>query len=522
MGRVRIRVLGVALFLATTAIAGTNQNTRVVQERAALQMSHFMSEIRSEMGLSSDSTFSKAQTQYVGDNFCSRSQQLLKNQAIIGTFVLACFSEDGKAVDKDAAVCGGECLERQTQASYTLDELKSLAATQLANTFARDFEKFNMTKSPFVTVLTSSATSIWIQDPTTEGLKSGAMVLFTTAESPGSFVAYMDASTGNLVMYEYRIWTAEGRANVYTRDRKTTSELKNVVLKDLVNVEKLASPYYSIKNEDSANASSSEGNYVFSPDDTHFAEAQVYYGLQFALDRLRADYKYVPFGSIPVVVHHEKNYNNAFYDGDRIAIGDGDGKVLLDLAKDNTVVTHEYGHAIIDHMAHVKMAPPMFGDLFGQGGAIHEGHADYFGCSVYDQASIGDGVMPDGKPMRRCDLNNPFSERNGEVHAAGQVWSGALWEVRQAVGAKDVDLMSVDALMRLKSTGLSGTTKMMDMYEAVLASDQALNSGRNLQKIQEIFAKRGFKAPKRAKDRNKKHRFDLFPVDGSSVVAMAR
>ena len=81
-----------------------------------------------------------------------------------------------------------------------------------------------------------------------------------------------------------------------------------------------------------------------------------------------------------------------------------------------------------------------------------EGFGDYFGASVtaqfsggfqddcfaeWNAASISQSVPP---CLRRLNSTKHYPENlTGEIHADGEIWSAALWEIRDAVGNENAD-----------------------------------------------------------------------------------
>jgi len=128
------------------------------------------------------------------------------------------------------------------------------------------------------------------------------------------------------------------------------------------------------------------------------------------------------------------------------------GKGGVDDAEDAEVILHEYGHAI--------HSSQNFSFASEQAGAISEGFADYWAVSVSDVVSKKLGV-PELEPLpcvmdwdatsytstvphclRRLDLNLHYpADLNGEVHHDGQIWSRALWDIRQALGYRKADTL---------------------------------------------------------------------------------
>lgn len=117
------------------------------------------------------------------------------------------------------------------------------------------------------------------------------------------------------------------------------------------------------------------------------------------------------------------------------------GKGGVDDAEDAEVIVHEYGHAV--HAAQV----PGFGSSV-EAGSIGEAFGDYLAVSVGLAAAAGYGWprgAPEACPMdwdstsytgaphciRRFDTGMTVADTTGEVHHDGQIWSQALWEIRQ-------------------------------------------------------------------------------------------
>jgi Zn-dependent metalloprotease len=78
-------------------------------------------------------------------------------------------------------------------------------------------------------------------------------------------------------------------------------------------------------------------------------------------------------------VHVGVNYNNAFWDGDEFAAGDGDGVIFTSFAKSLDVIAHEIGHGIVQTTSNLE--------YYSQSGALKEHFADVFGTIVTQYAS---------------------------------------------------------------------------------------------------------------------------------------
>lgn len=71
-------------------------------------------------------------------------------------------------------------------------------------------------------------------------------------------------------------------------------------------------------------------------------------------------------------VHYGEDYDNAFWDGERMVFGDGDGEVFRGFAESTTVIGHELAHGLVQYTANLVYQ--------GQSGALNESVADVFGA----------------------------------------------------------------------------------------------------------------------------------------------
>ncbi len=70
-------------------------------------------------------------------------------------------------------------------------------------------------------------------------------------------------------------------------------------------------------------------------------------------------------------VHYSLKYNNAYWDGTQMVYGDGDGKVLANLATTIDVTAHELTHAVTGDTSNLTYS--------GQSGGLNESMSDIFG-----------------------------------------------------------------------------------------------------------------------------------------------
>ncbi|MFI9149577.1 M4 family metallopeptidase [Streptomyces sp. NPDC053367] len=79
-------------------------------------------------------------------------------------------------------------------------------------------------------------------------------------------------------------------------------------------------------------------------------------------------------------VHYEEDYNNAFWNGEQMVFGDGDGEIFLDFTIPIDVIGHELAHGVTQYTANLA--------YFGQSGALNESLSDVFG-SLIKQHTLG-------------------------------------------------------------------------------------------------------------------------------------
>jgi hypothetical protein len=172
------------------------------------------------------------------------------------------------------------------------------------------------------------------------------------------------------------------------------------------------------------------------------------------------------------------------------------GKGGVDDAEDAEVILHEYGHAL--HFAQ------NFSFASEEAGAISEGFADYWAVTVSDVVAQRLGV-PELEPLpcvadwdstsytstvphclRRVDLDLHYPEDlNGKVHHDGQIWSRALWDIRQHLGHTEADTIILQG-----SFDFPGTT-MVDLANRTVAAAQSLYGSSAAAVVHQAFADRG-------------------------------
>ena len=255
---------------------------------------------------------------------------------------------------------------------------------------------------------------------------------------------------------------------------------------------------------DYANVYSSTGNLAFSPTNTfaytrhqdEFEQVMAYYWIteaQLYIHSLGFGSSLRPINDRPQAVRiNQLGYDNSFAtDHPKNELRFGKGGV--DDAEDAEVILHEYGHAI--HFSQ------NFSFASEEAGAISEGFADYWAVTVSDWVAGAPQLVPEAcvadwdsvsytstvpHCLRRIDTNLHYpTDLNGEVHHDGQIWSRALWDIRQALGPT-----KADTIILTGSFDFPGTTMRALANATVLAAHQLYGASAEAA-VQQAFHDRG-------------------------------
>ena len=155
-------------------------------------------------------------------------------------------------------------------------------------------------------------------------------------------------------------------------------------------------------------------------------------------------------------IHFGVKYNNAFWNGNQMTYGDGDGNIFVDFTKSNDVIAHELTHGVTQFTAQFAYT--------NQAGGLNESMSDVFGSmfrqwqadQTVNQADwlIGKGIMGPGALAQglTClrDMANPaaahalapqpthFSQyQNGmDPHESSGIPNFAFYKAAKAYGGK--------------------------------------------------------------------------------------
>jgi len=107
-------------------------------------------------------------------------------------------------------------------------------------------------------------------------------------------------------------------------------------------------------------------------------------------------------------MHYNTNYNNAFWDGQRMTYGDGDGSTFNPLTAID-ITAHEIAHGLTSNTSNLVYS--------NESGALNESFSDIFGVSVEAFANnnslnwiIGEDATPNGNGIRSMSNPNAFAD----------------------------------------------------------------------------------------------------------------
>jgi hypothetical protein len=212
----------------------------------------------------------------------------------------------------------------------------------------------------------------------------------------------------------------------------------------------LVGKWVQLKNKNRAH--SPTATYKYNRHNDYFEQVMAYY----AIDSEQAYLQSLGFTDVNAesqkIAVDTFAADNSFYTPglDRIDMGTGG----VDDAEDPEVTWHEYGHAMQDDQI------PNWG-LRYQGASMGEGFGDYMAVTMSQAFGADTATTPaacvmdwdatsytSGKPhcLRRTDTTRPWSGTpNGDPHADGEIWSGALWDINQALGRDEATRIIVEA-----------------------------------------------------------------------------
>jgi MYXO-CTERM domain-containing protein len=323
------------------------------------------------------------------------------------------------------------------------------------------------------------------------------------------YLHYIDAVSGKLLFHHSTVFDARGR--YYEQNPIATPDTLDASMLNLddtqgpgnvlVGWEGMLESYNYINGavEDWDNiqlehlaVGDASGNFVYDATTIHpsfqepFTEVNLYYHLDHTMSYFVDVHEMVFARKLSGIANYgqlnQQNevvpYENAFFTpvtmGEVvIALGQG---ATIDYGYDGDVILHEFGHFVVDTIAALGYLESYF-DEWGRSqmpGGIHEGLADYWSSTQMDDSVTGEYAL--GQYAR--DMNNNKvcpDDMVGEPHIDGEVAGGAVWAVRESVGAETADQLIFGAL-----TLLTPNATFQDLAQGILTTGQDMVANNEL------------------------------------------
>jgi Fungalysin metallopeptidase (M36)/Fungalysin/Thermolysin Propeptide Motif/Peptidase propeptide and YPEB domain len=382
--------------------------------------------------------------------------------------------------------------------------------------------------------------------PTAEGLRLAYVAIIQTEDPPHSWRFVVDAHNGEILDRRDLIIHVDGQGMVFdpnpvvtanndtlrdpdataagcgfTGTARATVDTQRVTrtLRDItadgsgnhrlegpfVRMQEFGAPTTMFPQETNANA------FNYSSGDARFEAVNVYYHID-TFQRYLQDGTQGPSvttahnSQIPCDPH--QGSGAAFFDpADGGLHFSNSGPCRPDRSEDGHVMVHEYGHAIQnDQVPTWGGTNPVTGRA--ETGAMGEGYGDAMACIFFSDKGGGfrrevfeQWVFGDVGGLRRVDGTKVYpTDWASQVHADGEIWSAALWNIFRAIGGDSAD-PAVRAAARhevIKTVTLShhrmaGNASMPEGAEAVMRENAALDEylGRHLMQMLDSFHARG-------------------------------
>jgi hypothetical protein len=191
-------------------------------------------------------------------------------------------------------------------------------------------------------------------------------------------------------------------------------------------------------------------------------------------------------GSEPVAIRVEENSTNSYYEP-------ATQTLVIDpkLAADPEAAMREFSHhALLKGREPTEIRESSF--------MIEYGLADYFPCSFLNNPRFGEVAAKllhlDRPFVRNLENDRLYTEISAnpriEVHQGGEIWDGALWEIRKQLGRGVADPLIVQAWHRYDASG-----DAQAFVSALLAEASATGSPESLRIIRDVLTRRQFPVP---------------------------
>ncbi|MET1060361.1 MAG: M36 family metallopeptidase [Nocardioides sp.] len=319
------------------------------------------------------------------------------------------------------------------------------------------------------------------------------------------------ASTGTGQVFKVNPVQSSGDQTLTDSKDANTPELAaqyaQAQLRNLDGSGTLSGKWANIRTTTGTPAFSATNTFVYTRDQDQFEQVMGYFWVNQAQEYLQS-LGFKPGGRLdPILARpydlriNQYGVDNSYMTdtGDYIRLGKGG----VDDAEDAEVIMHEYGHAI-----HADQVPGFYSTDSIDTGAIGESFGDYFAVSTGLAAAKQYGWPVKAEqacPMdwdataytnaphciRRFDLNLTLADRRNQVHYDGQIWSQALWEIRQAYVAAGKTTAAWDTTLIDSQFDYAPGTSFQDAARVTFAAAVRRDGPKYGTIVKDAFARRG-------------------------------
>ena len=378
--------------------------------------------------------------------------------------------------------------------------------------------------------------------PSPEGLKLSYKILVPTRNPLHDWRVFIDAFTGEILDKEdIIVYFPDGEGHIFDpnpvvtannntfRDPNATippcaftgtaigtidAECIDATLKDITlsdGMYKLEGPYVKMRDFGPPNVAPPEeanaDDFKYSSNDDEFEAVMVYYHV----DTIQ---RYIQ--SLGITTAHNKQIEADAHDGnDNAWFSPIDGGIHFgnsgpckpNRGEEADAIVHEYGHAIqYNQVPNWGVTNPTTGRQETR--AMGEGFGDILACVYFSERGGGyqrevfeDWCFADEGGMRRVDGNKVYPTGwVNSVHADGEIWSAALWNIYLAIGGDSTEAQEREAardeLLKtviMSHSSVSNDATMPDGAEAFLNTNTEDDEyrGRHLIEMLDSFHDRG-------------------------------
>ena len=251
--------------------------------------------------------------------------------------------------------------------------------------------------------------------------------------------------------------TDQKDADYFSADPMLRRAYHRVTLTNLDASGTLTGDWARVVSETGTPARDTGSGFIYTRNQDQFEQTMAYHWVTQAQNYIQS----LGFGSTLPAVNKRRQLlrvgqfggDNSFFRDESRKLSITLGKGGVDDAEDAEVIVHEYGHSVQDDQV------PGFGTT-PDAGAIGEAFGDYLAVTVSaafaptaDEACVADWdsvsyTFDVPHCLRRVDTNKHYPEDlrdPREVHADGEIWSRALWDMRNELGAKLADTIIIRA-----------------------------------------------------------------------------